>query len=205
LDDSGVLATEALTFLAVGLIRSWRLPLGYFLTHGSLTAAQQKGILKDVIIRLHDVGVQVRAVVFDGTTTNIATLELLGATIPSSPHFQHPCINSQIFVILDPPHMLKLARNCLAKKDIVDHDGGLISWSFIVRLHQIQQKLGLRFGNKLSAAHVDEWFRRKMRVKLAAQVLSRSVAEALTFLMERKEHGFLDSEPTIKFCLMIDT
>ena len=57
--ESGVLATEAVVFMAVGINRPWKLPLGYFLTKGGMTAEQQSSLLKEVIRRLATIGVQV--------------------------------------------------------------------------------------------------------------------------------------------------
>ena len=71
--------------------------------------------------------------------------------------------------------MLKLMRNLLADKGVlVDKDGNEIKWQFIKSLHEVQNKEGLRAGNRLHSRHI-EWTRQKMKVKLAAQTLSSSL------------------------------
>ena len=204
--EDGDMAREALTFLVVGIKKAWRAPIGYFLTAKPLSAEQQMPLLKEGIVRLADVGVRVRCVIFDGTNANQATAELLGAVLPDSPFFPHPCISGAVvYCVLDNSHMIKLARNTLAKRDFKDKNGGIVSWFYVKELHKLQNVEGLRFGNRLTAAHVDEWRRRKMKVKLAVQVLSTSVADALQFLMEHGHPTFAGAGPTIAFIRLMDS
>ena len=78
--------------------------------------------------------------------------------------------------------MLKLGRNALADLGSFTDDGNRkIEWRFIAALHEVQEEEGLKFGSKISAKHI-EFERNKMSVKLAAQVLSSSVADAIVFL-----------------------
>jgi len=72
--------------------------------------------------------------------------------------------------------MLKLVRNTLGeKKSIVDGSDRFIKWDYIDMLHKLQEQDGLHFGNRLRSAHI-AWHRNKMNVRLAAQLLSESVA-----------------------------
>lgn len=61
-----------------------------------------------------------------------------------------------------------------------------------------QQKCGLRAGNKLSQLHV-HFKNQKMKVRLAVQVLSASVAASLKLAHQLKLPGFEDCLPTVKF------
>ena len=49
-------------------------------------------------------------------------------------------------------------------------------------LFDLQESEGLRFGNKLSGKHI-EFQHHKMNLKVAAQTLSNSVADAMEFLL----------------------
>jgi hypothetical protein len=132
-------------------------------------------------------------------------MELLGAILPESPFFCNPTLPGQvIYCIMDNSHMIKLARNTMAKQDFKDGNGGIISWSYIKALHKLQNCEGLRFANRLTVAHVEEWQRRKMKVKLAVQVLSTSVADALQFLLEQRHPLFVGAGPTIRFIRLMD-
>ena len=78
--------------------------------------------------------------------------------------------------------MLKLARNALADVgEFVDDNGKTIKWTHIKFLHEIQEDEGLKFGNKISKGHI-EFQKQKMNVKVAAQTLSSSVADAIQYL-----------------------
>jgi hypothetical protein len=50
-------------------------------------------------------------------------------------------------------------------------------------LHALQESEGLRAGNKLRQKHID-WKRNKMKVSIAAQTISESVAIAIDFARE---------------------
>ena len=79
--------------------------------------------------------------------------------------------------------MVKLARNALADVgEFVDDNGKTMKWTHIKLLHEIQEGEGLKFGNKISKGHI-EFHRQKMNVKVAAETLSSSVADAIQYLM----------------------
>lgn len=52
-----------------------------------------------------------------------------------------------------------------------------------------QENIGLNLANKLTATHM-EWKKNVMKVKLAAQTLSSSVADALEFFKNSNEHNY---------------
>ena len=101
--------------------------------------------------------------------------------------------------------MLKLVRNTLAEKGIlVDKDGGKILWQYLVNLQNLQNEEGLRLGNKLKKAHI-QWKQQKMKVNLAAQSPSASVADAIEFCAATlKLPQFQGSEATVKFLRLFD-
>ena len=120
------------------------------------------------------------------------------------PSFEHPCDPSQwVYVMLDSCHMLKLARNTLGDmKVLADKDGELIRWNQTVALNKLQQKQGLHLANKLRMAHI-QYHKQKMKVSMAAQTLSNSLADAIefakTFGSEEDSTPYLASEGTVKF------
>ena len=96
--------------------------------------------------------------------------------------FPHPSNPSQrVYGILDCAHMIKLIRNSFEHLGIFkDATGKQIDWKYIKSLQEIQEREGLRAGNKLKKAHV--YFKQqKMKVNLATQLLSSSVANAIEF------------------------
>ena len=200
-DDQLPVAKEALTFMAVALDGSFKLPVGYFLIAG-LGASERSSLVQQCIDKLHSVGVTVVSLTLDGAAANMSMLTMFGCSfqydnIKST--FSHPLTSKEIGVFLDPCHMLKLVRNSFAdKKSLVNGQGNKIRWDYIDNLHKLQTSQGLHFGNKLRTAHI-EWFKRKMNVKLAAQLLSESVATSLQFCLDEKLSDFKGCEATIEF------
>lgn len=95
--------------------------------------------------------------------------------------------------------MIKLVRNTLGDYGVLlDGNNNRIEWRFIEQLLEVQKEENLHLGNKLTGDHVD-FKKQKMKVKLAAQVLSDSVADSLDFLLKNKVQDFETCAPTIKF------
>ena len=71
-------------------------------------------------------------------------------------------------------------------------------------LQKLQENEGLTLGNKLLFQH-EEFQKHKMNVRLAAQTLSSSVANAIEFLDESfKLPAFQNSNGTVEFLRTID-
>ena len=176
-----------------------------------LSGEERCNVINECIIRLHKTGVIVSSLTCDGPACNLAMIRALGCNIdPFSPHFrpsfQHPCEPlEQIHIILDPCHMIKLVRNCLGDLRILHDDSEIpICWSHITALYHLQKTEGLRLGNKLTSAHI-EWPKQKMKVNIAAQTLSSSVADALCYCRnELKINTFSDCSSLIKFNRVFD-
>ena len=157
-------------------------------------------------------GIKVWSVTADGTAylVNLGTFEILGCSFNGSYNEMttsiiHPTTGEEVFIILDPCHMLKLARNALAHLGtIVDGEGNAIRWHHIEELQKLQEVEGLNLGNKLSPIH-QKFQKHKMNVRLAAQTLSSSVANAVEFLdKSMKLPSFRDSHGTVIFIRTID-
>lgn len=87
--------------------------------------------------------------------------------------FKHPTTGHDVVLLLDACHMLKLVRNSFASKKIfLNKNNEKIEWKYVNRLQEIQ----IRTENKLTNRHIN--FRNQiMKVKLASQLLSNSVAQ----------------------------
>ncbi len=81
-------------------------------------------------------------------------------------------------------------RNALGNwKILLDSANNEIAWQHIVNLYEYQKTKGLTLANKLTKQHV-RFVKNKMKVKLAVQVLSQSVANALLTMSELKIPSF---------------
>lgn len=200
--DNLPVANEALTFMVTAVNGNWKLPIGYFLVNG-LTALEKCNLLTEALKFTFDVGVEVISVTFDGTHVNTAMIEKLGASLSVAnmkPSFKHPLSNDEVCIFLDPCHMLKLVRNTLAGKGtIFDGHKNPIKWEYILKLHDLQREEALHLATKIRMKHI-EWYRHKMNVRIAAQTLSNSVANAIEFLNKDLQlEDFKGSEATVRF------
>lgn len=103
---------------------------------------------------------------------------------------------------MDPCHMVKLARNMLKLYSSIISPTGTVRWKYISDLNDVQEQEGLHAANKITHRHIN-FEGQKMKVALAAQTLSRSVATALCMLLEAGHPQFQDWLPTIKFIQVI--
>ena len=202
-------ASEAVVFLLVGARSHWKCPIGYFLAN-KMSAKMQANLVKVALKMAAEAGLRVWSVTTDGTTVNMSMFRELGCHFTTSldtmvTKFQHPSENYFVYAILDPCHMLKLARNALGHLgSFLDKDKNIIRWSFFSSLNKIQESEGFQMANRFTSKHL-MFQKHKMNVKLAAQTLSSSVADAIEFLdSTMKLDQFQGSTGTVKFIRTID-
>lgn len=167
-----------------------------------LTAEKKNILIKQVLMALHDRNLVITSITFDGTKTNLKCMDLLGAVLAKvgmRPVFPHPSGFGEVCVIINAVHMLKLVRNTFAAKGVLqDGLGREIRFDFLENLEKFQTNKGLHLANKLSINHIN-FQKNKMKSKLAIQLFSNSVANALEYLLNQGVDGFQDSEATIEF------
>lgn len=185
---------DALVFMAVG--SDFKIPVAYFLLSG-IRAIDRAALTREVITGVCDTGAKVVSLTGDGLSANITVAKLLGADFKSKKPFISVRPNEKIYIILDPPHMLKLIRKYFAQKKLFYKDEEL-KWSLIEKLAQKQDNDNFEMGNKLSRAHIT-FSSAPMNVLLAAQTLSNSVADSLEQLCEDEYPEYIGCEPTVKF------
>ena len=107
-----------------------------------------------------------------------------------------------ILAMPDTPHLAKLTRNTLGEYGtIIDGEGNKVLWDHVVKLHNLQNKTGVHFANRLRKAHI-EFSKDKQKVRLAVQVLSKKTANSLLFACkDLRLPEFKDSEPTADFLM----
>lgn len=135
-------------------------------------------------------GIEVVSLIFDGAASNFSMAKCLGADLScNSPTFntsflfptEASNITYKVFVMSDACHMIKLIRNCLGSvSHLTDLEGLHVRWSYIEALELLQRDEGVHLGNKLTRVHI-EWTKQKMKFRLAVQLISSSVADALDF------------------------
>ena len=124
---------------------------------------------------LESLGLNVVSVVSDQGSNVLKLLANLGVS-PCHPYFE--LRGKQYVTIFDPPH-LKSVRNNLMKYDF-ELEGKVASWQVIRLFHDKDQKLPIGVSPKITEKHINPNGFSKMKVKLAAQVCSHSVAAGLS-------------------------
>jgi hypothetical protein len=158
-------ATSAFVFLLVALNGRFKVPMGYFLI-SSMTGKERANLLRTALVLAEEHSVHIHSVTFDGHQVNFTMAKQLGACFESKeyhPYIVHPITLDKVYCFPDPTHMIKNARNAVgetakytkenelkSEQPITDSEGRKISWKYIVRLNNLQNELGLRYGkNKL--------------------------------------------------------
>ena len=201
--DSLPKAREALVFLIVALNSRWKIPVGYFLING-LSAESKANLIINCLSQIHNTGVIVKTLTFDGAATNMSAVNLLGAKLQwpdIKPFFLHPETKENVYIILDACHMLKLCRNTLGDWGVIyNGQGKPIKWKFFEHLVNLQNNSGLHAATKIRNRHLN-YQKEKMKVKLAVQTFSNSVAEAIEFCnKDLKMDEFNECCATVEFC-----
>ncbi|KAH9632416.1 hypothetical protein HF086_010809 [Spodoptera exigua] len=199
-------AKEALVFLVTAINGAFKIPVGYFLVAG-VTGEQRSNLVRQCLELLDETGIEVTSLTFDGCPANISMAKELGCSFNPhniKSHFSHPITNRPIFVFPDPCHMLKLLRNAFeAYGIIIDNLGRQINWCLLKELNEVQEKEKLHLANKLRRGHI--FFKnQKMKVRLASQLFSESVADALIFCAKHNMPKFKAVDGTVDFLKIIN-
>lgn len=196
-------AKEALVFMVVAVNDSWKVPVGYFFING-LSSEQKAALVSQCLTLLKECGIVISNVTFDGCPANLSMSTKLGCILDVD-NMKTSFGDENVNVFPDPSHMLKLIRNTFGdKKKFIDVSDEIIDFKYVESLNMLQENEGLHLANKLRGEHI-RFFKQKMKVKLASQLLSRSVAEALLFCKDvLKLKEFEGCEATVRFILIIN-
>lgn len=202
-------ADHALVFMVRGIYKKWKQPVCFTFCAGTTSTPDLKRILKDVILQVKLVGLNIVATVCDQGSTNQAVINSL---IQDTNEF---CIknnienryqgyivgDSEIIHLYDFPHLMKGVRNAMLTKNLhftIDGKERVASWSHIIQLYEIQRGRGqFNACYKLTDEHVFPDKIKKMKVKNCTQVFSQSVAIMLNIIADFSSKLPPNSEDTI--------
>lgn len=206
----GRTAEVANEFIAVwlkGACSKWKQPIGHYLVRNSLGGSRLPQMISESLAAATRMGLNVCAVVCDQEASQWKCLKSLGACSDNSTITVNLTDGTKatVPVFVDVPHCIKNMRNALQKYwiEFADGDKRLTArWADIVCVAEIelQKPDQLRLVPKLQECHVALTVGKKMSVRLAAQVLSRTMAHAMAVYME---YGILSSstaQGTARFC-----
>ena len=193
-------ANHALAFMVRGLHSKWKQPVGYFLSSGPVAAPMLQNLVRNCIKKIHSIGLKVKVLICDQGTNNRSFLEKRECISIEKPFFEVD--DQKIFCMYDPPHLLKNIRNNLMKQGFVSGDKR-IQWCFIESFYEFDKQVGIRMAPKITENHIRLKPFASMRVNLATQILSHSVAAGISTYTA---WGKLDAEAkfTAEFIDMFD-
>ena len=210
LTDEDPIATHALAFLVRGLCTDLKHIIAYFFT-GNVTSFHIMPLFwRTVAVLEVSLNLRVCAAVNDGASPNRKFFRLhskLANEVNCDVVYKTPNIFAPsrfIFFFADSPHLMKTARNCLynsgygSRSRLMWNDGQYLIFQHIADLFYSDQDFSLHTLPKLTLDHIVLTSFSKMKVKLAVQVLSKSVAIAL------RESGKEDVTGTAQFCEMMN-
>ncbi|XP_065662263.1 uncharacterized protein LOC124811383 isoform X2 [Hydra vulgaris] len=210
------LASYVTVLMVRGITSSLKYVFGHFASAGGLSSSQLYFTIWDVVRQLESVGLKVMAIVADGASPNRKFMRLHSWKSEENTKdgviywtWNECCPDRKMFFICDVPHLIKTTRNNLEKSHENSSsrslmiDGQPLVWDQIIRLYDWdlgidRDAVGLTMGHKLSEEHINLNSRTRMRVNLAVQVLSSTVADML------EEQGLHSKKSLIKFIRMID-
>ena len=188
---SSDLATHALVFFVRGAASDLKYALGYFLTK-DVTSYQIMPLFWKAVSVLELVcNLWVCAAVSDGASPNRLFYQLhadlvepdCGDVINYTPNLFAPSRN--IYFFSDAPHLLKTTRNCLfnsgsgKRTRYMWNNDNYMLLDHIAKLYYSDLDSGLHQLPKLTVDHIVLKSYSRMKVSLAVQVLSNTVAQAL--------------------------
>lgn len=101
-------ARNALVFMLVAINGHWKVPVGYFLIK-SLNSQERSSLLLKCLELIHESGIVVRSLTFDGASVNISMCVSLGANFEIGknfkPYFIDPVTQNKIYCFFDPCHV----------------------------------------------------------------------------------------------------
>ena len=132
-----------------------------------------------------EAGLKVLFICCDGASPNRKFFRLHSPVGDMTLHkMESPFGTHSIHFISDPPHLLKTARNCFANSGAHASSrnlwfDGAISWEDIRRIFEEHCMGAYRLCPKLTPSHVYLTAFSRMKVNLAAQVLSSTVGNSI--------------------------
>ncbi|CAM1323325.1 Uncharacterised protein r2_g3187 [Pycnogonum litorale] len=198
------LASHVLALHVIGLSTLIKYPISYYAVK-ILNRTLLFPIIWEAIAALEiHCDLKVLTCVCDGASSNRSFFAMHGTETT------YKCINifsadkRQLYFISDAPHLLKTLRNNISnsgshsKTKFLLNNGKFILWAHIKAIYDEDQKRELKLLSKLKEEHIHLNPYNKMRVNLAAQILSSSVGNIMM------AYGHQDYSETARFILLCD-
>ncbi|KAH7950304.1 hypothetical protein HPB49_022122 [Dermacentor silvarum] len=189
---------------------SYAQPIGVFAAKSATKGTVLAQLLLQALVLMEEAGAKIHGFVCDGASKNRSMWSTLGIsgnlenccnaiTHPSDP-------TRKVFAFSDVPHLFKCIRNRLLQQKYLKKEGKWIRWEdYSAVYNEDKDKAGgLRVCPKITHSHIYPSTGEKMRVKLATQVFSRSMASGIKFYRDQGVRKLGNSETTEEFTLFLN-
>lgn len=163
----------------IGLFAKWKQPLYY-----NYDTPMTQELLFEIIKQLYVCGFNVVAIVSDMGPTNIKLWKWLGIS-PTKTTFKHCVSEKPIYMFADVPHLLKLVRNHFLDSGFFLPNEKYIGKQVTEEVVSLNNR-DLSCIYKVSERHLNAVGSQRQNVKLAAQILSNSMANAISYLGKKQ-------------------
>jgi Transposase protein len=201
------LATHVLQLMVRGITSPVEATYAYFPTK-TLKASTLFPIVWEAIDRLEERDVRILAVVSDGAAANRSFYKLCNKNAKGTQWYTENIFAKDeerpLYFVCDVPHLLKTARNAFAnsgshkKSRLLWKNGKQIEWYHAIKTFQADLNPSFRTLTRITHDHLYLTPTSLMRVKLAAQVLSKSMATAMAKLVGK------EASETVNFIKIFD-
>lgn len=180
---SSEIAGSALAVMARGIASNWKQPVAYFFYKTSAPVNDLKDILFETIRRLRKTGLNVFGVVSDQGSNFQKLVKSTLKVTEDNPTFFVDDENLKLVYLFDIPHLLKSTRNNFYSY-IFSLNERKIKKRYLEMMYDIDKTKQYKLAHRLTNDHIYPNNFQKMKVKLASQVFSHSVAVAMHTYIE---------------------
>jgi len=180
-----IYANVALVYFIKSINGLIKMPI-YFSTGYNATPAEiiHTQLFEYILPKLFEIGFRIRLLVCDMGTSNQKLFNKLIKVTSEKPFFLFEN-KFKIFFSYDFCHLIKSVRNNLEKYNIEFENNNVAKWETLLSFYNIDKLNNPRFCKKLTNRHLYLDNFSKQSVKLATQLLSRSVSSGLYFCVSQ--------------------
>ncbi|XP_017770879.1 PREDICTED: uncharacterized protein LOC108558475 [Nicrophorus vespilloides] len=185
-------ADHVTVFMAKGLSRQWKQPVAFFFSEPQMSSCDLAKNIKDIVVALRGVGLQVLATVCTDIAVNVnaindlenaSTIHLVeNGLLYEGVGFTIGDDEEPIVPLFDVPHMLLGLRNNLLNNNLrftMQGQSMFASWNDIIQFYEEDQTNEYPLCYKISGKHIYKDKIDKSSVKNAAQLFSLRVSTAI--------------------------
>lgn len=111
-------ANGLMVFMLRSIFGGWSQVIGHHFRGPTLDNDKRETLLMNYLSALHTAGIECKVIVCDQAPSHISLFKSLGVT-GLTPYFRNPFTDARTYVVFDPPHLIKSARNNLMQNDFL--------------------------------------------------------------------------------------